>query len=349
MKLWPVAVLLPLPGLCGAEAATPVQTPASVCASMPVDVERLACYDALFAAPPSPSATAPAIATESEAGSATVTDEQAAADRRMVTLPARMLRRLLSYSGTFEPYRPSYLLPYSWSRDPNSAPFSERFGQSSLDAKLNHQEVKFQLSFKLPLMTGVLDEHTRLWFGYTQLSLWQAFNSKESAPFRENNFEPEVFVSYDFSQSIGPGQLEYISLGINHQSNGRADPLSRSWNRLLGQAAYSTDHWTFLLRPWWRIPENNGSDDNPDIEKFLGYADYIAIWRAPGDNEISTKLRNNLQKDNNRTSIEIGWRFPLSDALSGYVEYVNGYGESLIDYNHRQQRIGIGFMVKGWQ
>ncbi|MBR9789881.1 MAG: phospholipase A [Vibrionaceae bacterium] len=32
---------------------------------------------------------------------------------------------------------------------------------------------------------------------------------------------------------------------------------------------------------------------------------------------------------------------PFLSFLQGYVRYSNGYGESLIDYNHSQQRMGI--------
>lgn len=63
--------------------------------------------------------------------------------------------------------------------------------------------------------------------------------------------------------------------------------------------------------------------------------------------DISTnsfnKSRENFAKHHG--AIELGFTFPLWGKLRGYAQYTSGYGESLIDYNHNQQRIGLGIAL----
>ncbi len=72
------------------------------------------------------------------------------------------------------------------------------------------------------------------------------------------------------------------------------------------------------------------------------------IFYVMGNHNISTMLRNNLNPDKNRGAIEVGWTFPLNRKIKGFVQYFNGYGESLIDYNRYQERIGVGIKLSDW-
>ncbi|MBE0486522.1 phospholipase A [Marinobacter sp.] len=256
-------------------------------------------------------------------------------------------KAIFSFSGGFLTHRPNYILPLTYVDSPNAGPNSPRLGLAGYDYKLENEEAKYQISFKVPLLTGIFDNRTTLWFGYTQQSFWQVYNTKDSAPFRETNYEPEIFVRQRLNWDWGPGTLSAVSLGLNHQSNGQSEPRSRSWNRIMGTAAYSYDRWLFMVNPWYRLPESSGDDDNADITRYLGHASYHAVYKLTDNRTFSLKLLNNLRSDN-KSSVEFGYSFPMGDTLKGFVQYYNGYGESLIDYNERIQRFGVGIMLNNW-
>ena len=45
---------------------------------------------------------------------------------------------------------------------------------------------------------------------------------------------------------------------------------------------------------------------------------------------------------------ELTWSYPLTRAFRAYAQYWNGYGESLIDYDARIERFGIGIALNDW-
>lgn len=251
-------------------------------------------------------------------------------------------RALISYSGALIPHRRNYLLFATWSDNVNQVPSSPSFEDQPIATDLQSTETKFQLSFKVPVLTGLFDDRTRLWAAYTQQSHWQAYNWERSSPFRETNFEPEVFLSHEPSWTLGDGRVEVLRLGFNHESNGREEPFSRSWNRIKGEVVFSTNRWVFALSPWYRIPETASNDDNPDIDEYIGHGDLRVLYKADGRYAVDARLLNNLRSDHNRTSVELNFSFPLNDSFSAHFQYYNGYGETLIDYNERVQRLGIG-------
>lgn len=298
----------------------------SVCSEISADSARLACYDALFGGP------------STAAGEAHVSEVKKRMNREDL---------LFGYEFAIMPHRQSYILPYTYNKNPNSEPFNPLITSSTENQQLDNAEAKFQISFKVPLVDGFLIEDSTLWAGYTQLSLWQVYNSDASAPFRETNYEPELFWTIPTQANILGANLESISVGFNHQSNGRGSELSRSWNRVYANFVLAHDRWAFAFKPWYRIPEDEDDDDNPDIDDFVGYADFTAAYKWNGM-MLSTKLRNNFRSSDNHTSVDMALSFPLPGRLNGYIEYVNGYGETLIDYNHRTKRIGIGVILNDW-
>jgi phospholipase A1 len=241
------------------------------------------------------------------------------------------------------PHRPNYFLPLTFNSNPNDEP---HLGTPGLSDGLDEFEVKFQLSFKVPLWREIFNDKSSLWFAYTQVSYWQLYKWDESAPFRETNFMPEVFLVFRPRFEVLGLRGDLAFLGLIHHSNGRAGDLSRSWNRLYAQIVLSRGRLFISLKPWWRIPESEADDNNPDIEDFYGPGE-IALLYGTGNQTFSLMVRNNLDSDH-RGAVQAEWTFPLSERFTGYFQIFNGYGESLIDYNHSVKRVGLGVALTTW-
>ena len=248
------------------------------------------------------------------------------------------------------PHKLNYMMPASYVDDPNEEPFQIAGNETFPGESLEHVEAKFQLSLKFALAKGLLLPRDNVYFGFTTLSLWQAYNRDVSAPFRETNYEPELFWTTPLDWAPLGLDAGMLSFGVVHQSNGRGGTLSRSWNRVYADLAFEKDNFVVSLKPWWRIPEDRKDDpleaegdDNPDIERYLGHFELNTVYRR-GNHEWSVMLRNNLRGDN-RGAVQLEWTFPLWGGIRGYAQYFNGYGESLIDYNAQIERIGIGVLL----
>ena len=245
-------------------------------------------------------------------------------------------------------HKRNYFLPLTWAREPNNAIFDNNDGT---EGPLDNIEAQFQISLKLPIAEGLFTEHGTLYGAFTLRAFWQVYNSEISAPFRETNYEPEIFWITPVPWTVFGGDATLVALGLSHQSNGRSQPYSRSWNRLYGSLIWERWRYVFHLKAWWRIPEDEkddpldpDGDDNPDIEDFMGNFEFTMVYRQ-ADHEYSAQLRNNLDFDENYGALQLDWTFPLSGRFRGYLQYFNGYGESLIDYNAHIQRIGIGILL----
>ncbi|GAA4350693.1 phospholipase A [Kangiella taiwanensis] len=263
----------------------------------------------------------------------------------------RMEYRVRDNRFAIIPHKPNYLLPVTFNNTPNE----ESLENAGDERQVDNVEVKFQVSFKTPFWEKPFGENSALFFAYTGQSYWQAYNKDVSSPFRETNHEPEVFAAWATDWQLGGWQIPYFSAGISHQSNGRSGLGSRSWNRIYTEFAFEQDRWVLAFKPWWRIPEDRKTDpldpdgdDNPDIDDYMGYFELYSAYQWDEHN-FGILLRNNLRGDN-KGAVQFDWTFPLDDEgkLRGYVQYFNGYGESLIDYNRHVNRLGVGFVLTDW-
>lgn len=247
---------------------------------------------------------------------------------------------------SIQPYRPNYVLfgSYNFS-ETNEKPFREI--ALTGDESFEPYEVKFQISLKVPIADQLLGWGDHLFVGYTNRSFWQAYNSKISKPFRETNHEPEVWMSFDNKWTIAGWRNRLIDLGLVHQSNGRSGTLSRSWDRAYLRMIFEKDNSAFAIKPWLRFPEPSGQDDNPDIAHYMGNAEFRFVTKQ-NRHQFSVMVRNNFDENDNKGALELGYSFPIHRNLNAYVQWFYGYGESLIDYDYKNNTVSIGVKLGNW-
>ena len=354
-----------------AYAQDPVEkiSPASpeACVGLESNADRLACYDAVFKVPATevkPKVAEPVLvkqaaakqepqSSEKQGGSFSnlfalegpkIDPNQSLLDKRWELSPDSKL-------GTWNirAYKPVYLLPVFWSSKKNEFPDSPNPRNTvDEDQNLKSTEAKFQISLKTKAVENLFGDNGDLWVGYTQSSRWQVYNEDESRPFRETNYEPEASLMFRTNYEILGLNARLLGITLNHQSNGRSDPLSRSWNRAILNLGFERDNFALMIRPWYRFDENAKDDNNPDIKDYVGRGDITAFYRKD-DHDFSLMLRHSLKDgDDSHSAVQFDWSFPIHGKLRGQFQLFDGYGESLIDYNHRATYVGLGVSLLNW-
>jgi len=352
--------------------AAPTPATPEACVALASNADRLACYDALYKIPQE---VKPALVSERMAAqelkpeptekltfkekvSHAFSERLFAVEAPQLNPNLSMLDRRWELSqdsklGTWNirGYQPVYLMPGYWTSDKNERPSSPNPSntvQPDQEQQLKSMEAKFQLSLKTKAVENLFGDNGDVWVGYTQSSRWQVYNEAESRPFRETNYEPEASLVFRTNYEMLGLNWRMLGLTLNHQSNGRSDPLSRSWNRVILNLGFERDDFALMLRPWYRIEEGSADDNNPDITDYVGRGDLTAFYRWK-EHDFSLMLRHSLKGgDNSHGAVQFDWTFPISGKLRGQVQLFDGYGESLIDYNHRATYVGVGVSLMNW-
>jgi len=208
-----------------------------------------------------------------------------------------------------------------------------------------HAQMKYQISAKFKVVEF---SDYRMYFSYTQKSYWDI--GKPSMPFEETNYNPEIFIIRSIDRVFKPTQWPRglvwhdITFGLlEHESNGLADPESRSWNRsylassfgldsrkaLEKTSALIDDRFLISLKLWVAYKTN-------DEEKYLE-----SIGRGNEKNQIDFKSR--IFQARNHPSLEFGYHQNIPGTnFYLYAQYWYGYNESLLRFAELDRRFKIG-------
>jgi phospholipase A1 len=336
------------------------QDPAA-CAALD-DAKRLACYDVLYR--PAGAAGRPQIPADPGQISPPSARKEPSALQEVATTPSGKGLAAGDYltkfweldsesrRGTFvvRTYEPNFLLPAHYSSNINKTPTSPTHPHGGNFASYRKTEAELQLSLRAKVVENFLLPAAAVWVSYTQQSIWQLWNGQDSSPFRSNDYEPEAMYVVPIPTKLGDlgggWRWRMAIAGIAHESNGQADPLSRSWNRVYLGTAFTHDDIALQARFNCRLPERS-VDDNPHITDYIGNTELTASW-FPGETTMQLMARTSF-KSTSRGSLHFNWTHPVfagkPDGLRWYVQLFSGYGETMLDYNHRQNSVGLGFTL----
>ncbi len=214
---------------------------------------------------------------------------------------------------------------------------------------------KFQFSFKYLLIAASTNDPewwNHLYLGYTQTSLWDL--SSPSKPFYDTSYKPTVF----YYREGSPATASWLArlgwqAGVQHESNGKGDAASRSLN-----TAYVTPisawtvggNWRLMVAP--RVIVYLEKGENPDLAKYRGNVELLLRFGQDKGLQLNALLRKGNGTGYGSGQLDVTWplrRVPgLSPNAGGYLQlqYFNGWGESLLDYNKRSpDQLRFGYTI----
>ncbi|MFN3985986.1 MAG: phospholipase A [Rhodocyclaceae bacterium] len=219
----------------------------------------------------------------------------------------------------------------------------------------NPVSARFQFSFKYRIFDdrGVVAESVPfargLYFGFTQTSLWDL--QSDSKPFRDSSFRPTLFYAWNLFDPADRGSLA-LSMGYEHESNGKDDSPSRSIDTVFARAdlRYFLNGGPVYVGVAPKIWHYLDREDNPDIARYRGYGELgLRIGRDDGLMLNALVRRGTANKMGTQLDLSYPLRTSVFSGVGAFIhlQAYKGYGETLLDYDVRrepQYRIGISLV-----
>lgn len=203
-------------------------------------------------------------------------------------------------------------------------------------------DIKFQISIQQRLTRSTLPFGTYLYLFYSQKCWWNVLEN--SMPMVDLNFNPGIGLTKPlFVKNRYVGK---VTLMAEHESNGRDGLASRSWNKISLAASIMIDPQVTVHGKVW-IPIVDGQN-NRDILDYSGIyqvgTEFTSRNRRFTASVVLVKRRG--WKLNYNTIIELGYRIFRRDNQFLFLQFYNGYGECMLDYNQFRSRVRVGIVIK---
>lgn len=214
-------------------------------------------------------------------------------------------------------------------------------------AQVNHSisketsDARFEIGFKQRLVKDPLPWDMYLFLAYRQKAFWNVY--QESFPFRALNYNP----------SLGLGKLLFdkndrlegaLWIQFEHESNGEAGEISRSWNRFsVSYFMPVNDKFLYTFKLWAPV---GSKSDNADITDYLGFGQVSMSYQPSNRWIFEGDLRKGMKDWNGSIQLGINFRITKTGNEFLYLQFFHGYGQDLINYNQELSYLRLGFSIK---
>lgn len=200
--------------------------------------------------------------------------------------------------------------------------------------------IKFQISIAQRLTRSTLPWGTYLYLFYTQKCFWNVLEN--SMPMTDLNFNPGIGITKPlFVKNRYIGKMTFM---IEHESNGRDSIQSRSWNRVaLAANVFVTKNLMVHGKIWAPIVDG---ENNRDIVDYCGFCQFGA--QVVSDNRrfsggITVVPRKHFSSN---VIIDLSFRIFKDENQYLFLQFYNGYGEGLLEYNRYHSQVRVGLLIK---
>ncbi|MBE6317533.1 MAG: phospholipase [Bacteroidales bacterium] len=207
---------------------------------------------------------------------------------------------------------------------------------------VRNTNVKFQISISQRLTKSVLPWGTYLYLFYSQKCFWNVL--EESMPMTDLNFNPGIGLGKPlFVKDRFIGEMKLM---LEHESNGKDGDDSRSWNKLSFAANIAVAPGMIIHGKAW-LPIVDGQN-NKDILDYCGiYQMGMSLRTYDKKWGLSIILTKRKGWTLNYNSIaELCYRFNNNQNQYLFLQYYNGYGEGLLEYNKFHSQLRAGIVIK---
>lgn len=214
-------------------------------------------------------------------------------------------------------------------------PLNKQINKESADAI-------FQLSIRHRITKSHLPFNSFAYITFTQKAFWDIY--KKSSPFRDLNYNPGIgFGKYIIRNNKLVGA---VFAQIEHESNGKDEEDSRSWNFMsIAYKYFFNPRFSTHTKVW--IPLEISSD-NSHLLRYRGFGTFSINYLSRNNKWWSTAEINPRRGWGNvNTTLSVAYKIHKSDNQYLYARFFNGKGDSLLNYEDYSINFRVGICIKG--